>query len=171
MAATLIPLQKRDLPFLQKIGMETFFATFAPFNSSTDLQGYLHSAFTIDKLLTEFNNPSSQFFMLDVDGELAGYLKLNIADAQTEEHSQEYLEIQRIYIKPSFQHRAIGHALALVATEMAQKLGKKKIWLGVWERNHPALNFYRSLGFQKVATHNFFIGPNPQTDYIMEKEL
>ena len=61
--------------------------------------------------------------------ELAGYLKINTGDAQSEEMGDDALEIERIYIKMSFQKHGIGKYLLNKAVEMAVERNKKKIWL------------------------------------------
>ena len=48
-----------------------------------------------------------------------------------------------------------------LATEKKYEL----VWLGVWEHNEKAKNFYKKFGFEDSgATHPFPIGSTPQTD-------
>ena len=62
--------------------------------------------------------------------ELAGYLKVNSDDAQTEKMGDEFLEIERIYIREKFQKHGLGKSLINKAIEVAKEWNKKKIWLG-----------------------------------------
>ncbi|MBJ6950348.1 GNAT family N-acetyltransferase, partial [Vibrio cholerae] len=78
---------------------------------------------------------------------IAGYLKVNIDDAQSEEMGNESLEVERIYIKSSFQKHGLGKYLLINAIEIAIEHNKKNIWLGVWEKNEYAIAFYKKLGF------------------------
>jgi ribosomal protein S18 acetylase RimI-like enzyme len=48
---------------------------------------------------------------------------------------------------------------------------KDNIWLGVWEHNHQAIKFYTTWGFEKFGDHLFLLGDDPQTDWLMKKEL
>ena len=32
---------------------------------------------------------------------------------------------------------------------------KKKIWLGVWEKNENAIAFYKKMGFVQTGVHSF----------------
>nr|WP_315824340.1 hypothetical protein [Paraflavitalea speifideiaquila] len=43
--------------------------------------------------------------------------------------------------------------------------------VGVWEYNHRAIAFYTKWGFQKFSQHLFVVGNDPQTDWMMKKEL
>ena len=53
----------------------------------------------------------------------------------------------------------------------AEKLGKKYVWLGVWEKNEKALGFYRKNGFIEIGSHDFVMGEDVQTDLIMRRDL
>lgn len=98
---------------------------------------------------------------------MAGYLKLNIKDAQTETYNDNDLEIERIYILSTFQHKGLGKALFNQALTLANQLSCDSIWLGVWEKNDNAITFYKNLGFHVIDSHIFYMGDEKQTDYIM----
>ncbi|MNS98622.1 Protease synthase and sporulation negative regulatory protein PAI 1 [compost metagenome] len=55
--------------------------------------------------------------------------------------------------------------------EIAMERHKKKIWLGVWEKNENAISFYRKMGFLQTGAHSFYMGDEEQTDFIMTKTL
>lgn len=55
------------------------------------------------------------------------------------------------------------------AVEIATKNQKRKLWLGVWEKNEKAIEFYKKLGFVQTGTHSFYMGDEEQIDYIMTK--
>jgi len=78
-----------DILSLQKIGSETFKETFSSSNTEENLKVYLDSAFTVDKLMTELNNPFSAFYFAELENDVIGYLKLNFGNAQTELKRQQ----------------------------------------------------------------------------------
>ncbi|KGR77415.1 GNAT family N-acetyltransferase [Ureibacillus manganicus] len=160
-----------DVLTLQKIGIETFDETFRDQNSPENMKSYLEKAFHVDQLTTELSNLSSQFFLAYVNNEIAGYLKVNTNEAQSEELGNEALEVERIYIKGTFQKNGLGKLLINKAIEIAMEQNKRKIWLGVWEKNENAIAFYERMGFVKSGTHSFYMGDEEQTDYIMTKIL
>lgn len=94
---------------------------------------------------------SSQFFFVYFDHEIAGYVKVNIDDAQSEEMGAESLEIERIYIKNSFQKHGLGKHLLNKAIEIALERNKTNIWLGVWEKMKTPLPFIRKWGLFRPA--------------------
>ena len=54
-------------------------------------------------LLNELNNPNSFHYFYKMNDQIAGYLKLNVGNAQTEPKGEDYLEIQRIYFYKTYQ--------------------------------------------------------------------
>lgn len=158
-----------DLPALQVIARTTFEETFANDNDLANMQSYLDEAFSIEKVMKEFETKGTYFFILHYEGKQAGYLKLNVGVAQTEPMDNDKLEIERIYVKQAFQGSGLGRYLMQKAIEFALALQKHTIWLGVWEENKKAIAFYECSGFQKTGTHTFTLGNEEQLDYIMEK--
>src|SRR5690606_2071854 len=111
------------------------------------------------------------FKLLYVDEELAGYIKVNIEEAQSEQLGSDTLEVERIYILSRFQKHGLGKVLMDEAINLAKKLKKNKIWLGVWEKNQNAIAFYEKAGFEKTGSHSFYMGEEEQNDFIMTKHL
>ncbi|MGG1247742.1 GNAT family N-acetyltransferase [Bacillus spizizenii] len=162
---------REDLKILQELSIVTFNDTFKDQNSPENMKAYLESAFNAKQLEQELSNTSSQFFFVYFHHEVAGYLKVNIDDAQSEELGDDSLEIERIYIKSNFQRHGLGKQLLYKAIEIALECNKKKIWLGVWEKNEKAIAFYKKMGFVQTGAHSFYMGDEEQTDFIMAKTL
>lgn len=160
-----------DLYTLQEISYETFNETFKDQNSSQNMSAYLEKAFNLKQLEKELSNVASQFFFVYFNNEVAGYLKVNTNDAQSEEMGDESLEIERIYIKGEFQKHGLGKYLLNKSIEIAMEHNKKKIWLGVWEKNENAIAFYEKMGFVQTGVHSFYMGDEEQMDFIMIKTL
>ena len=160
-----------DIDILRDFSCRTYFDTFKHSCTSSDMEIYLQEAFKKEKLLEELANPDSMFFFLYSDEELAGYLKLNEASAQSDTYNEDSLEIERIFVSRKFQGTGVGNYLMKQAIHVANLRKKQYIWLGVWEKNEKALNFYRKNGFYKIGTHLFVMGDDAQTDYIMRRDL
>ncbi|UYZ24079.1 GNAT family N-acetyltransferase [Mesobacillus jeotgali] len=160
-----------DLQTLQEISRETFDETFRAQNSPENMSAYLEKAFNLKQLESELSHPSSQFFFVYYLDEVAGYLKVNTNDAQTEKMGNECLEIERIYVKNKFQKLGLGKYLFNIAIEMAMESGKEKVWLGVWEKNENAIAFYKKMEFVQTGEHSFYMGDEEQIDLIMTKTL
>ncbi|WP_028549662.1 GNAT family N-acetyltransferase [Paenibacillus sp. UNC451MF] len=162
---------REDVQILQEISIETFNDTFKDQNSPENMKAYLEKAFNSKQLEKELSNISSEFFFICYNEELAGYLKVNINDAQSEKMGDESLEIERIYIRYKFQGKGLGKYLLNKAVEIAIRQNKKMIWLGVWEKNENAIAFYKKMGFVQTGAHSFYMGDEKQIDFIMTKTL
>lgn len=160
-----------DLQTLQEISIETFSDTFKDQNSPETMKAYLERAFTLEQLERELTNTNSQFYFVYLNNEVAGYLKVNTADAQSEKMGIESMEVERVYIRTSFQKHGLGKLLLNKAIDLAFEQNKKKIWLGVWEKNENAIAFYEKMGFIQTGTHSFYMGDEEQIDLIMTKTL
>jgi ribosomal protein S18 acetylase RimI-like enzyme len=160
-----------DIHMLCIFSYRTFKDSFSTMNTPANLKAYLDKSFNIDKLRRELSNQDSLFFFLYADGELAGYLKLNEALAQSDVHDEQALEIERFYVAKEFQGQGMGRELMSKAIEVAKERNKTYVWLGVWEHNEKALRFYKNNGFAPVGTHSFFLGDEEQRDLILRKNL
>lgn len=169
MTITMKKCSFEDLHILQEIGYETFNDTFKELNTEENMKTYLERAFNLQQIEKEMTNVFSSFFFIYFNNELAGYLKLNVNEAQTEKMDDEYLEIERIYIRKEFQGKGLGVHLINKAIEIAKEQNKKKIWLGVWEKNRGAIAFYKKMKFIQTGTHSFFMGDEEQIDYVMSR--
>lgn len=160
-----------DIGLLREVSIETFSKTFKEHNSHENMQAYLEQAFNPEQLTKELSNTSSAFYFVYSNDKLAGYLKLNTDGAQTETTGDDSLEVERIYIRQNFHQLGLGKMLINKAAEIAAEQHKRKIWLGVWEKNDNAIAFYQKMGFVQTGTHSFYMGDEEQTDYIMTKTL
>ena len=165
------PCTGEDLAVLRDFSRRTYFETFSKQNTPENMAAYLDDAFETEKLRRELEDANSAFYFLYRGETLAGYLKLNEAPAQTDLHDPDSLEIERIYVGKEFQGMGLGRRLMEHAISTAVQRGKAFAWLGVWEKNTKALAFYRKNGFYPIGTQTFVMGDDPQTDYLMRKDL
>ncbi|MBS7577116.1 MULTISPECIES: GNAT family N-acetyltransferase [unclassified Enterococcus] len=169
MTVKIIQIRSVDINTLQKITIDTFQETFGDSNTAADLEQYYAENCNQQVLSTEINNPNSFFYFIYYNHELAGYLKLNINDAQTEARGDFTLEIERIYILSKYKRLGLGKKLLKQADKLAIANKKTTIWLGVWEHNVAAQKFYNKLGFVEAGAHYFQLGTDTQRDLILEK--
>lgn len=156
---------------LQAIGKQTFSETFAQSNSADNMAKYLEEAYAHDKLSAELTDPNSLFYLASLNDEIIGYLKLNFGASQTELKDNSALEIERIYVAKAFHGQKVGQLLYDKAIEVAKEKKVDYIWLGVWEENHRAIQFYTKNGFVAFDKHVFVLGDDAQTDIMMKLEL
>lgn len=160
-----------DIEQLQIIGRQTFLETFADGNTEENMQKYLEEGFTIDKLTSELKNPKSEFYFALFNKKVIGYLKINFGQAQTELKDPKALEIERIYVFKKFHGKKVGQILYNTAFDIAKQKSANYLWLGVWEKNPRAINFYKKNGFVEFDKHVFKLGNDEQTDIMMKLQL
>jgi ribosomal protein S18 acetylase RimI-like enzyme len=160
-----------DLDLIRSIAIKTFVESFANENSNENMELYLKNNLSISKLKAEFEDPDALFFLAYFDAEAVAYLKLNLGEEQTLGFGTKSIEIERIYVLSSFQHRQIGKALLNKTIEIAKVHSKRQICLGVWEKNHKAISFYKKHGFREIGQHVFMLGNDAQNDLLMQLDL
>lgn len=163
--------QLPDLQPLLQFSKETFYEFFAHLNNPVHFEAYVAVAFTPEKLHTELTNPDSAFYLVMIDDEIAGYIKLNVNRAQNEYKDQNSLEVERIYVSGRHHGKGIGKAMLNFAIQQATQQQKDFIWLGVWEHNQKAISFYKSQGFGFCGSHDFMLGEDRQTDLLMKRNI
>lgn len=160
-----------DLAELQQLAINTFSTAFSHMNTAETMEKYLKDSFNSEKLLSELQNENSSFYFVYFDNVLAGYIKLNEFEAQTDIKETTSFEIERIYVKKEFSGKGIGSKLIEFSVKQAQQKNKEYVWLGVWEKNKKAIEFYKRNGFAKSGEHIFVMGDEAQTDFIMKKNI
>ncbi len=166
MEITIRYASNEDAPLIAELSRTTFEEAFGAQNSKADMDIFMNEVFTTDNLIAEVSKPGHNFFMVFVDGAVAGYVKL-----REDEKEDGLLEIARIYVLETFIGKGIGKVLLNECLKIAEQKNKKTIWLGVWEKNERAIRFYKSFGFQKYGEHPFVLGKDVQTDWLMKKTL
>ncbi|WP_375579354.1 GNAT family N-acetyltransferase [Marivirga tractuosa] len=148
----------QEITDLQKISKETFFETYAAGNTEEDMKRYLEEEFASDKLISELKDQNSEFYFALFENKIVGYLKINFGHSQTDIHDENSLEIQRIYVLKQYQGKRIGKLLYQKALEIAKQKKLDYLWLGVWEENPKAIQFYEKVGFVAFDKHVFKLG-------------
>lgn len=161
----------KDAEQLSVLAEQTFRHSYAPLNDPVNLEHYVTKHLNATQLLTELKDPHCHYYWITADEEPVAYLKVNRPPAHTEPGYEQGLEIQRIYVQQVHQRQGLGRLLIQLAHTVASKQGLKYIWLGVWEKNPAAIQFYRNLGFYPVGSHNFMVGSELQLDHILRLDL
>lgn len=169
-----IAIQKvtiNELDHLQKIGRQTFYETFSEGNTEENMKKYLNEEFSVAKLTTAFNDMNAEFYFATIDNKVVGYLKINFGKSQTELQDAKAIEIERIYVLRELHGKNVGQLLYNKAFDVARHKNADYVWLGVWEQNPRAINFYKKNGFVEFDKHIFKLGNDEQTDIMMKLKL
>lgn len=160
-----------DIERLVTIGQKTFLDTYGALNTEENMRAYLESHFSKQRLKSELNNANIAYYFAVIEGVVIGYLKLNFGEAQTELKGEHSLEIERIYVLKEYQGKKLGQRFCRHAVEVAQQRQLDFVWLGVWEQNTKAIEFYEKNEFVAFDQHVFVLGDEEQTDLMMKFEV
>jgi len=160
-----------EIDELEKISRQTFRETFSSGNTEENMTKYLDEIFSSANLSIELNDNNAEFYFAKLDDKVIGYLKLNFGESQTELRDDHALEIERIYVLKDFHGKNVGQLLYNKAIQIAREKNKDYVWLGVWEENPRAINFYKKNGFVAFDKHLFQLGNDLQTDIMMKLKL
>ena len=164
-------VEKAEVGVLSQVAKQTFRETFAHDNTEEQLKEYFEDAYSLRVLSAELENPESATYFIMHEEEIAGFLKVNWGNAQTEKELENAFEIQRLYVLQAYQGFVLGKQLFEFALELAENNGFSWAWLGVWEHNTKAQAFYNRYGFEKFSQHSFLVGQKVDTDWLLKKKL
>lgn len=160
-----------DAKMLSELGARTFYDTFAKDNSPENIEAYLNASFSPDIQFAELSNPENIFLIAESENMPIGYAQLIMNSRDASINKTSPLEIRRIYAAREYQGQGVGKELMQATIREARRRGCDCVWLGVWEKNQKAIDFYKKWGFHEVGTHTFSVGGDPQNDHVMELEL
>jgi ribosomal protein S18 acetylase RimI-like enzyme len=165
MPVTIRHATKKDTALIADLSRQTFYETFAAHNTAADMEKFMQEQFTREALMAEVGAAGNLFLLAYLDEAPVGYVRLRETALPGE------IEIARIYALAAAIGKGVGKALMQASIALARSLGKHTIWLGVWEHNLRAIQFYTAWGFEKVGEHDFRLGEDVQCDWIMQKTL
>ncbi len=165
-------VKPEEYKLLSSFGRETFYETWKHYNTESDMQLYLKEAFDEVKIQNDLKNFSVNTFLFAFDGEnLVAYAKTRNDRTHLEFNGEPTLEVERIYVKKSYQGKPVGKLLMDECFEIGKQGNYKWIWLGVNIDNHRAIAFYKKYDFVTFGTKMFRLGDAEDQDYLMKRKL
>jgi diamine N-acetyltransferase len=162
---------RRDAGRLAEIAEQTFRATFGALNRASDMDLHCRSYYGEALQAAEIARPDGLTLLSEDEGRLIGFAQLRWATPPACVPKGSAGEINRLYVVADWHGRGVAQELMRACFAHMQRRGSEVIWLGVWERNHRALAFYRKFGFVEVGAHVFPVGTDPQRDIIVARSL
>ena len=103
--------------------------------------------------------------------DLIGYCKIGALSLPVEAPMAKSCELGRLYVVGHHQANGVGKNLVQAALELPMVLACDAIYLGVWEHNFRAQQFYQSFGFTAVGEYFYHVGEHKDRELIMLKKL
>lgn len=168
---SIIEATEADADIISQLSVDTFYETYAAYNTAEDMEQHSNQYFSRQQILTELAAPETFYLIAYVDNQAAGFVKLRNEEHPPELQGERYIEIERIYVLKAFQKQKLGGAIMRFTLEAAKAKGYEIIWLGVWKNNTNAQGFYQRMGFEIFGEHAFVLGNDRQEDWLLKKQL
>jgi diamine N-acetyltransferase len=162
---------KEDAELIADLSRQTFIDTFAPQNTEEDMDLFMNEQFTKEALIKEVGAEGNIFLLAFINDDVAGYVRMREGKERPELADKTAIEIARIYAVKNRIGKGTGSELMQKCIDIAIEKGKQVIWLGVWEKNQVAIDFYTKWGFEIFGEQDFLLGNDLQTDWLMKKTL
>lgn len=137
-----------------------------------DGRAYIQKSFHPDNLALELNDPNNVFWLIYLDNQLVGFLKIKLTTQF--ENEKNALELERIYLIKAAAGRGIGQAVFRFVEELAQSRHQKVVWLKVMDSSEAAIRFYQKMGYEICGTYHLdlpFMKDELRGMYLMRKLL
>jgi ribosomal protein S18 acetylase RimI-like enzyme len=160
-----------DAEPLTDFSRRTFLDTYAQHNTPADMEIYLAQSLGTAQWREILSRPEHRVFLLEDDRGLAGYAELRQGFTPECVSTAVPVELCRLYVAKERFGQRLGTRLMEACVEEAVQRGGTGLWLGVWQKNERALEFYRRSGFSIVGTQFFPLGKDLQDDWVMLRAI
>lgn len=162
---------KNDAELIADMSRQTFYDSFATQNTKEDMDIFLSKTFTKEILMNEVGAERNIFLLAYDNDEPVGYVRMRENNMPPQLGTDRAMEIARIYSIKTSIGKGIGRALMQKCIDIAKERNHHTVWLGVWEHNQRAIDFYTRWGFEKFSDHDFILGSDVQKDWLMKKSI
>ena len=107
---------------------------------------YFESYYTLEKVQTELEDPKLSHFIIELEQEPIGIVKLNAQESTELLTGQPSVLLEKIYLLNAYSGKGIGRVVLRKIEELLRKQGVKYLWLDTMKKGRT-LSFYQSQGY------------------------
>jgi GNAT superfamily N-acetyltransferase len=166
------PCDQTHLPVLLEVARQSYVAHYTHLWHDNG-EWYMERCFTRPVLENELEQPGSLFFLVSVNQEPAGFLKLNDGKPLKEQPAADCLEVERLYLLETAKGKGAGKAAMDFSLALARERNRKIVWLKTMDSS-PAIGFYEACGFRRCGTETLpfeAMKPEYRGMYVMRREV
>ena len=147
-----------DATLLAAFAAQTFTDTYRALSDAQEIADYVGEHFQPDVMAAVIADPACTVLLAWVGEALAGYAIVTATPAPDCVGTAPALKLWRLYLDEHFIGRGLGARLLREVNAEARRRGAQTLWLGVYDRNVRAVQFYERVGFAKVGGQEFLFG-------------
>lgn len=170
---TLEPTTTSNLQKYLEVGIASYGQHYRHLWQNNDPAPYVSRWFTEEVVEGELQDPNSLNYIINLDGEAVGILKLVKNCGIDEISDSEALKAEKIYLLQEQSGKGIGKQLLQFIEDMATTLNKRVVWLDAMQKGKP-IHFYQKNGYvikresEVVLPH---VKPTEKAMWILTKKL
>ncbi len=165
------PARYVDLPELRRIAIETQLDTFGEANTKENMDAFIRDHYSLLQFQHELQEANAICYIAWEGEEAVGFSQLRSTAEVESRLGVNTIELHRLYVTKNFQGKKVGAMLMQLSIDYSRKKNFEWLWLGVWEHNIKAQNFYKKWGFVRFSEHIFQMGEDAQTDWLLKLKL
>jgi GNAT superfamily N-acetyltransferase len=135
------------------------------------MDAFLTDAYRPEDIRKKLADDRHRYFVAEAGGVAVGFAHLIIDAGSPSVTAERPVLLAEIYLDGTHQGVGLGAAMMQRASDAARSAGGDVLWLGVWEHNARAIEFYRRWGFSPVGDMPFLFGSEQQRDIVMAMPL
>jgi len=158
-----------DAAVLAEVGRDTFVETFAHLYPPEDLKAFLGTSYSPEAFARFLGAQAHALWLAESGGRAVGYAQAGPCALPHPEVTPACGELKRLYVRQETQGAGLGSRLLQTSLDWLAAPGRR-LWIGVWSRNHGAQRLYERHGFRRVGGYQFPVGATLDDEFILSRE-
>lgn len=163
---------EKEIPTIQKVAIQSYREHYTYLWTDKG-ESYIARNFTPETLARELQAEKSYFYLVQLESEPVGFLKINNEKPLAPYPATACLELERIYLLKQVSGKGIGKAAIEFVCQVAGEWNKRIVWLKAMDSS-PARGFYEKMGFTRKEAFRLdfpFMKDEHRTILVMEKSI
>ena len=157
-----------DAAVLAEVGRETFVETFAHLYPPEDLEAFLEASYSPEAFAPFLDAETHALWLAESGGRAIGYAQAGPCALPHPEATPACGELKRLYVRREGQGDGLGTRLLQASLDWLAAPGRR-LWIGVWSKNHGAQRLYARHGFRRVGKYQFPVGNTLDDEFILSR--
>ncbi len=147
-----------DATLLASFAAQAFSDTYRDISDAQEIADYVAEHFQPEVMAAVIQDGACAVLLARMGEQLAGYAIVKDESPPACVTGPAPLKLWRIYLGEGFIGRGLGAALMRAVHAEARRREARTLWLGVYDRNVRAVEFYERFGFAQVGGQEFLFG-------------